>query len=122
MGLGVIGLHLWQATGVHHRHIRAQALTDVFIGGAQFVFEEFQGQQHPERDRRPPSGGVLCGKTLGKTVHHRFDHGVPGKGIGPQTNRMGFRDEGGGLEVRTASAEPVLQVAQDSHGRLSLFV
>ena len=43
MGLRMIRLDLAQAASVHHRHIRAQALTDVFIGLAQFVFEQFQG-------------------------------------------------------------------------------
>ena len=43
MGLRVIRLDLTQATGVHHRHIGAQAVTHVFIGLAQFVFEQFQG-------------------------------------------------------------------------------
>ena len=32
-----------QATGIHHRHIGAQALTDRFVGLAQLVFEQFQG-------------------------------------------------------------------------------
>ena len=44
MSLGAVGLDLTQSTGVHHRHIGTQALTDVFIGGAQFVFEQFQGE------------------------------------------------------------------------------
>jgi hypothetical protein len=48
MGLRMIRVDFGQTTGVHHRYIRAQALTDVFIGCVQLVFEEFQGQQHPE--------------------------------------------------------------------------
>jgi hypothetical protein len=48
MGLRMIRVDLVQTTGVHHRHIRAQALADVFIGRVQLMFEEFQGQQHPE--------------------------------------------------------------------------
>ena len=48
MGLRMIRVDFGQTTGVHHRDIRAQALTDVFIGCVQLVFEEFQGQQHPE--------------------------------------------------------------------------
>ena len=45
--LGTIRLDLTQTTGVHHRYIGAQTLADVFIGGTQFVFEQFQGEQHP---------------------------------------------------------------------------
>jgi hypothetical protein len=108
MGLGMIRVDRRQATGIHDCHIGAQALTDVFIGRAQFMFEEFQGQQHPGRDRRAAPQGMLGGKTLGKTAPHRLNHGLPRKGIGPQTNGMGVRDKLGSLEVRTASAEPVL--------------
>jgi hypothetical protein len=43
MGLRVVRVDLAQATGVHHRHIGAQAMTHVFIGLAQLVFEQFQG-------------------------------------------------------------------------------
>ena len=45
--LGTIGVDLTQSTGIHHRHVSAQALADVFIGGPQFVFQQFQGEQHP---------------------------------------------------------------------------
>ncbi len=111
MGLGMIRLDLVQATSVHHRHIGAQALTDVFIGRAQFMLKQFSGQQHPRGDRRPAPQRILGGKTLGKTVRHRLDHGLPRKGVGPQTNGMGVGDKLGSLQVRTASAEPVLEVA-----------
>ncbi len=41
MGLGMIRLDGGETTGIHHRHIGAQTLTDVFIGGAKFMFEQF---------------------------------------------------------------------------------
>jgi hypothetical protein len=35
---------------------------------------------------------------------------------------MGCRDELGGLKARTPSAEPVLEVAHDTHEQLSFFI
>lgn len=42
--LGAVSLDLTKPTGIHHRHIGAQTLADGFIGGVQFVFEQFQGE------------------------------------------------------------------------------
>lgn len=42
--LGAISLDLTEPTGIPHRHIGAHTLADVFIGGPQFVFEQFQGE------------------------------------------------------------------------------
>ena len=117
--LGAIGLHLTESTGIHHRHIGAQALTHVFIGGAQFVFEQLQGQQHTERHRGPTTLGALFGKAPGKVLLHGLHHSVPRKGIRPQADGMGLRDELGGQELRTVSDQPMLQLTQETHGWLS---
>src|SRR5207245_10800096 len=105
-----------QATSVHHRHIGAQAVTHVVIGLAQLVFQQFQGQQHARRYRRTAPRWALFGKASGKALLDGLDHRVPWEGIGPQANGMGLGDKRGSLEVRTASDEPVLKVAQDPHG------
>ncbi|MEE9147041.1 MAG: hypothetical protein V3U27_06560 [Candidatus Tectomicrobia bacterium] len=120
MGLGALDLDLAEATCVHHRHIGAQALTDGFIGRAQLVFEQLQGQQHAGRDWCTASLGTRFGKALRKALCHRVDHGLPWKGLRPEANGMGFRYELGGQEVGTPSSEPVLKVVQDTHGELSL--
>ena len=83
MGLRVIRLNLAQATGVHHRHIGAQAVTHVFIGLAQLVFQQFQGQQHAGRYRRAAPRGALCGTASGKALLDSLNHSVPREGIGP---------------------------------------
>ena len=119
MGLRVIRVDLAQATGIHHRHIGTQAVTHVFIGLAPRVFQQFQGQQHAGRYWRTAPRGALCGKASGKALLDGLDHSVPREGIGPQANGVGLRYERGSLEVRTASDEPVLQVAQATHGGLS---
>ena len=121
MGLRAICVDLGQATGVHHRHIGAQALTHVFIGLAQLVFQQFQGQQHAGRYRRTAPRGALCGKALGKALRDGLDHRVPRESIGPQANGVGLGYKLGSLEVRTASDEPVLKMAQATHGGLSFF-
>jgi len=116
MGLRVVRLDLAQATGVHHRHIGAQAVTHVVIGLAPLVLQQFQGQQHAGRYRRTAPRGALCGKASGNALLDGLDHRVPWEGIGPQAHGMGLGDKLGSLEVRTASDEPVLKVAQDTHG------
>lgn len=116
MGLGALDVDLAEATGVHHRHIGAQTLTDSVIRLAQLVFEQFQGQQHAGRDWRSASLGTFFGKALRKASGHCVDHGLPWKGIGPEAHGMGVRDELGGQEVGTPSSEPVVQVVHDTHG------
>src|SRR5262249_13343376 len=96
-----------------------QAVTHVFIGLAPLVFQQFQGQQHAGRYWRTAPRGALFGKASGKALLDGLDHSVPREGIGPQANGVGLRYERGSLEARTASDEPVLQVAQATHGGLS---
>ncbi len=101
--LRAIRVDLTESTGVHHGHIGAQALADVFIGGAQLVFEQFQSEQHPGRHRGPAPLGALFGKAPGKVLLHHFNHGVPREGLGPQADGVCLWDELGGQELRTAS-------------------
>src|SRR4030095_3881109 len=65
--------------------------------------------------------GALFGKASGKTVLYGLDHRVPWEGISPQANGVALGDKLGGLEVRTTSDEPMLQVAHDTHGGLSFL-
>src|SRR5215471_761929 len=114
-------MDLTESTGVHHRHISAQALADIFIGGTQFVFEQFQSEQHPGRHRGPAPLGALFGEALGKAVLHSLNQGLPRKGVSPQADGVCFWDELGGQKLRTASDQPMLQVTQDTHKWLSYW-
>jgi hypothetical protein len=44
MGLCAVGLDRSKATSVHDRKIGAQAMANLFIRSAQFVFEQFQSE------------------------------------------------------------------------------
>ena len=48
-----------QATGIHHGKVGAQAVADILIRSAQFVFEQLQGQQHPDGNGASATRGAL---------------------------------------------------------------
>ena len=63
VGLRTAKLDVFDATGIHHRHVGTQPLTDRFIGGTHFVFQQFQRQEHTRWH-----GVATAGRTFGKRL------------------------------------------------------
>jgi hypothetical protein len=109
VGLRTAKLDVFDATGIHHRHVGTQPLTDRFIGGTHCVLQQFQRQEHT-RWHGVATAGRTFGETPGNAVLDGLDHGSPGKGIRPLANGIGVGHDVGNPKAGAASTEPMLQV------------
>ena len=80
--LRTIELHCVEDTRIHDCDVGTQRLADGYIGSADFVFEQLQGEQDACRDRVAPPRDAF-GEATGATLLHGFDQLGPGKCISP---------------------------------------
>ena len=111
-------LVLLEATGVHHGKVGTQAVADIFIGSAHFMFEQLQSQQHPDRNGGSSTWGAF-GEACGKTVLDGGDQRGPRKGVGPLAQRMRVRHKVSDVQPRSHTAQPMLKIANKAHRTIS---
>jgi hypothetical protein len=118
MRLRAIHLDLPDPTGVHHRQVGPQPATDLFVGTGPLMFQQFQRQQDPCRDRWTSTHGGF-GEALGERAVYGCDQRRPRKRISPLAEGVRFRDEVPDLQAWSPSGQPMLKISQDLHRRLS---
>jgi hypothetical protein len=111
-------LVLLEATGVHHRKVGPQAVANILIGSAQFMFEQLQSQQYPDRNRGSSTRGAF-GEACIKTVLDGSHQSRPRKGVSPLANRMGVRDKVRDVQAWSSATQPMLKEANKAHRVLS---
>jgi hypothetical protein len=82
------------------------------------MFQQLQRQQDPCRDGWTSTHGEFR-EALGKRAVHGRDQGRPWKRLGPLAEGMRFGDEGSHLEARPTFGQPMLEVSEELHRRLS---
>ena len=105
-------------TGRQDRHVGTQPLTDAFIGGTYFVFGRLQSRQHTHWNGTAMAGRTL-GKAPGKAFLNGLDQGGPRKRFGPLAEGTGLGKDVGNPQVGTATAEPRLKMAYQTHRETS---
>ena len=118
MHLRARGLVRLETARIHHCKVGTQAVADILIGSAQFMFEQLQSQQHPDRNRGSSPWGVF-GKALGKTVLDSGDQSGPREGVGPLANGMRVRHKVRNLQTRSRATQPMLEIANKAQRELS---
>ena len=118
MRLDSIHLDLGDPAGIHHGQVGPQPATDLFIGAGQLMFQEFQRQQHPGRNRRTSTGRGFR-KTLGERAVNGRHQDRPRKRLGPLANGVRFGDEVCHLQAGPSSRQPMLEVSSKRHRWLS---
>ena len=59
VSLGRIGLIVSETTGIHDGKVGPQAMTDILIGGTQFMLEQLQGEQDADGNGPSTTGGFF---------------------------------------------------------------
>src|SRR5262245_38953255 len=118
VGLRGIDLILAEAAGIHDGKVRAQAMTDILIGGAQFMLEQFQRQQDTDGHGTSTTRGFFRESRV-ETLLNGADQRRPGKGVGPLTDRMHDGYKISDLQAGSATAQPMLEIMHKAHRRLS---
>jgi hypothetical protein len=116
--LRAVEVDVFDATGIHHRQVGTQPLADGSVGGAHFVFEQLQRQQQACWNR-PTTTRRAVGETPGNAFVDGLDHLSPGKRIAPWADGIGFGDDVGNPQACSATAEPMLKVAYQTHREAS---
>ena len=82
MSLMTMSPNFTDATRLHDGKIGAQSITNGLVRTSQFVFEQFQGEPHPNLHTGTTSSRLFRKAPL-KALFDCGDELIPGKGIGP---------------------------------------
>ena len=116
--LGRIDLIVSEATGIHDGKVGPQSMTDRLIGGTQFMLQQLQGQQDAEGNGPSATRGFFR-KPCGETLLDGADQRRPRKGIRPLPDGVALRHKVSDMQMWVGTTQPMLQIANKAHRRLS---
>lgn len=104
-------MHCSDAASIQDGKVGVHAMTDGFVSTTHLVFEQFQSQQHPDRDAGATS---VRGKPLGTIALSGSNQGRPGKCSGPLPDGMREGYKISDLQALATSSEPMLEATEET--------